>query len=86
MLYRKGGRNHERNCRIPRLSPPPTFCTKAKVAKRVGVYLWDTTVHIALFQGFPTVQLFIICSTLQAMKNWMAGSPGNEAKYTYIHI
>ena len=32
MLYRKGGRNLERNCRIPRISPP-AFCTKAKVAK-----------------------------------------------------
>ena len=43
MLYRKGGRNRDRNCRIPRISPP-TFCTKAKVAKG-GAYLRDTTVY-----------------------------------------
>ena len=86
MLYRKGGRNHERNGRIPRLSPPLRFVLRLRLQKGGGVYLWDTTVHIALFRGFPTDQLFIICSTLQAMKNWMAGSPGNEAKYTYIHI
>ena len=42
MLHREGGRNRERNCRIPRISPP-TFFTKAKVAKGGGAYLWDTT-------------------------------------------
>ena len=45
LLYRKGGRNHKRNCRIPHLyKPPPTFYTKAKVAQG-GAYLRDTTVH-----------------------------------------
>ena len=44
MLYQKGGRNHERNCRIPHISPP-CVCTKAKVAKG-GAYLRDTMVHI----------------------------------------
>ena len=37
------GCNRERKCRIPRISPPPALCTKAKVAKG-GLYLWDTTV------------------------------------------
>ena len=43
MLYRKGGRNCEKNCRIPRISPPPAFYTKAKVAKGggVGVFAGD---------------------------------------------
>ena len=31
--YREGGRNRERNRRIPRIAPPPPFCTEAKVAK-----------------------------------------------------
>jgi len=44
MLYRKGGRNSQRNCCIPRISPP-AFCTKAKVAKG-GAYLRDTTVDV----------------------------------------
>ena len=33
MHYWKGGCSRERNCCIPRISPPPVFCTKAKVAK-----------------------------------------------------
>ena len=41
--HRKGGRIRERKCRIPRISPPPALCTKAKVAKG-GAYLRDTTV------------------------------------------
>ena len=45
----EGGRNRERKCRIPRISPP-ALCTKAKVAKG-GAYLRDTTVLI-----FPIVQ------------------------------
>ena len=57
MLYRKGGRNRERNCRIPRISPPPTFCTKAKVAKG-GAYLRDTTVLLVLFYGLHTSAVF----------------------------
>ena len=41
----EGGRNRERKCRIPRISPPPALCTKAKFAKGGGgVYLQDTTV------------------------------------------
>ena len=70
MLYRKGGRNRERNCRIPRKSPPPTFCTKAKVAKG-GAYLRDTTV----FQNgsFPTtkntlVHLFCLVEGIPAKR------------------
>ena len=35
--HRKGGRNHERKCRIPRISPP-ALCTKAKVAKGGDVF------------------------------------------------
>ena len=37
MLYRKRGRNHERNCRIPCISPPPppppAFCTRLRLQK-----------------------------------------------------
>ena len=39
-----GGRNRERKCRIPRISPP-ALCTKAYVAKG-GTYLRDTTVIV----------------------------------------
>ena len=71
MLYRKGGRNRERNCRIPRISPPPppAVCTKAKVAKK-GAYLWDTTVYLipTLFKVFWSnfcvgVYCFIVATT-----------------------
>ena len=41
--YRKGGRNQERKCHIPRISPP-TLCAKAKIAEG-GAYLRDTTVN-----------------------------------------
>ena len=40
MWHRKGGRNRERKCHIPRT----VFCTKAKIAKGGGV-LRDTTVY-----------------------------------------
>ena len=43
-IYRKGGHNCDRNCRIPRISPP-AFCTEAKVSKE-GAYLRDTMVHV----------------------------------------
>ena len=44
--HRKGGRNRERKCRIPRISPP-ALCTKANVAKG-GAYLRDTMVQVSL--------------------------------------
>ena len=50
MLYRKGGRNHERNWCIPRI---PVFCTKAKVAKG-GAYLQNTTVHVMYILWYCT--------------------------------
>ena len=42
MFYWKEGRNRERNCCIPRISPP-AFFTEAKVTKG-GAYLRDTMV------------------------------------------
>ena len=46
--HRKGGRNRERKCRIPRISPP-ALCTKAKVAKGGRIcgtlqYLFPSTI------------------------------------------
>ena len=36
MLYRKGGRNRERNCRIPRISPPLRFVLRLRLQKEGG--------------------------------------------------
>ena len=43
----EGGPNRERNHCVPRISPPPAFCTEAKVAKGGGVYLRDTGVYVS---------------------------------------
>ena len=55
--HQKGGRNRERKCRIPRISPPPppppALCTKAKVAKG-GAYLRDTTVYYFAYYNSNT--------------------------------
>ena len=46
MSHQKGGHNCEKKCHIPRTSPPPAFCNKAKVAigGGGGAYLRDTRV------------------------------------------
>ena len=62
MLYRKGGRNRGRNCRIPRISPP-AFCTKAKVAKG-GAYLRDTTVRTKSGKEYCPDSLYQLCCGL----------------------
>ena len=49
MLYRKGGHNRDRNCRIPRISPL-RFVLRLRLQKR-GAYLRDTTVHVKMFQA-----------------------------------
>ena len=59
--YRKGGCNRERNLCIPRISPPPAFCTEAKVAKG-GAYLRDTMVLTSWrlpLQWCRQIQLFL---------------------------
>ena len=59
LWHRKEGRNRERKCRIPHISPPPNaFCTKAKIAKggcicrtlRGNSYIlpWGVVLHIGV--------------------------------------
>ena len=62
MLYgTRRGHNHERKCRIPRISPPPpppAFCTKAKIAKGGGVFVGHySTVFKVQFQEKTAVHL-----------------------------
>ena len=67
MLYRKGGRNRERNCRIPRISPPPLrFVLRLRLQKGGRICgtlrylaLWCLEMHNQMVQVYFLMLLYL---------------------------